>query len=92
MLSGVTASALAITGMAVLRIVVSSDSIKNATATSHGNMRLMASDGVAKWAGGKKSSTEADQDKKRASYCSQRGIVAQTIRSFRWQRNTHTMI
>jgi hypothetical protein len=32
-------------GTAVLRIVVSSDSIKNATATSHGRSRLEASEG-----------------------------------------------
>ena len=43
MLSGVTASALAITGTAVFRIVVSSDSMKKATATSQGSMRLRAS-------------------------------------------------
>ena len=30
------------TGTAVFRIVVSSDSIKNATATSHGKSRLLA--------------------------------------------------
>ena len=46
MLSGVTAKAFEITGTAVFRIVVSSDSIKNATATSHGNRRRAASDGV----------------------------------------------
>src|ERR1700691_2816802 len=46
MLSGVTASALAMTGTAVFRIVVSSDSMKTATAPSHGSMRLTASDGV----------------------------------------------
>jgi hypothetical protein len=33
-------------GTAVLRIVVSSDSMKKATATSHGKIRLAASDGV----------------------------------------------
>jgi hypothetical protein len=32
-------------GTAVLRIVVSSDSIKNATATSHGKSRLLEADG-----------------------------------------------
>ena len=32
-------------GTAVLRIVVSRDSMKNATATSHGNRRLLASEG-----------------------------------------------
>jgi hypothetical protein len=32
-------------GTAVFRIVVSSDSIKNATATSHGKSRLLEADG-----------------------------------------------
>ena len=32
-------------GTAVFRIVVSSDSMKNATATSHGKSRLLATDG-----------------------------------------------
>jgi hypothetical protein len=41
MLSGATWSAVAIVGTAVLRIVVSSDSIKNATAISHGTRRLL---------------------------------------------------
>jgi hypothetical protein len=41
---GVTASALAITGTAVFRIVVSSDSMKNATATYHGRSRLIEAD------------------------------------------------
>jgi hypothetical protein len=41
MLSGATWSAAAIVGTAVLRIVVSSDSIKNATAISHGTRRLL---------------------------------------------------
>ena len=41
MLSGATWSAVAIVGTAVLRIVVSSDSIKNATAISHGSSRLL---------------------------------------------------
>ena len=45
MLSGVTANALAITGTAVFKMVVSSDSMKKATATSHGSMRLTAADG-----------------------------------------------
>src|SRR5580658_1797719 len=40
MLSGTTCKAVAIAGNAVLRMVVSSDSMKNATATSHGSMRL----------------------------------------------------
>jgi hypothetical protein len=42
MLSGVTLRAAEIVGTAVFRIVVSSDSMKNATATSHGNSRLLA--------------------------------------------------
>jgi hypothetical protein len=45
MLSGATPSAEEIAGTAVLRIVVSSDSIKKATATSHGRSRLEASEG-----------------------------------------------
>src|SRR6266516_7174719 len=40
MLSGATASAFAMAGTAVFRIVVSSDSMKNATATSQGNNRF----------------------------------------------------
>ena len=40
MLSGATLSAAAMVGTAVFRIVVSSDSMKNATATSHGNSLL----------------------------------------------------
>src|SRR5580698_9335448 len=46
MLSGVTASALEITGTAVFRMVVSSDSMKKATATSHGSRRFTASGGA----------------------------------------------
>src|SRR5260370_15209 len=46
MLSGVTSIACAIVGTAVLRIVVSSDCMKKATATSHGNSRLVVSVGV----------------------------------------------
>ncbi len=42
MLSGVTLSALAIDGTAVLRIVVSSDSMKKATAISQGRSALLA--------------------------------------------------
>ncbi len=42
MLSGVTLRALAIDGTAVLRIVVSSDSMKKATAISHGSSALLA--------------------------------------------------
>ena len=41
MLSGATLSASAMAGTAVFRIVVSSDSMKKATATSHGNSRLL---------------------------------------------------
>jgi hypothetical protein len=33
-------------GTAVFRIVVSSDSMKNATATSHGKSRLLEADGA----------------------------------------------
>src|SRR5579863_453266 len=47
MLSGVTFSASEIAGTAVFRIVVSSDSMKNATATSHGKSRLLEADGAA---------------------------------------------
>src|SRR5580693_2687490 len=47
MLSGVTLSASEIAGTAVLRIVVSSDSMKNATATSHGRSFLLEADGAA---------------------------------------------
>src|SRR5580704_4898796 len=45
MLSGETASACETTGTAVFRIVVSSDSMKNATATSHGRICLLAAEG-----------------------------------------------
>src|SRR5690242_5932368 len=45
MSSGVTSIAWAIVGTAVLRIVVSSDCMKNATATSHGSSRLIVSVG-----------------------------------------------
>ena len=44
-LSGATWSAVAIVGTAVLRIVVSSDSIKNATAISHGSTCLLEAAG-----------------------------------------------
>jgi hypothetical protein len=47
MLSGVTFSASDMAGTAVFRIVVSSDSMKNATATSHGKSRLLEADGAA---------------------------------------------
>ena len=40
-LSGTTLRAWAMVGTAVFRIVVSSDSMKKATATSHGNSRLL---------------------------------------------------
>jgi hypothetical protein len=40
MLSGATASAFATAGTAVFRIVVSSDSMKEATATRHGSSRF----------------------------------------------------
>jgi hypothetical protein len=45
MLRGVTWSAAEIAGTAVFRMVVSRDSIKNATATSHGKRRLLAPEG-----------------------------------------------
>src|SRR5580698_2413103 len=45
MLSGATCRASAIVGRAVLRMVVSSDSMKNATATSHGRTRFTVSVG-----------------------------------------------
>src|SRR5579863_3826520 len=41
MLSGATFNAAAIAGTAVFKMVVSKDSMKNATATSHGNNRLL---------------------------------------------------
>ena len=44
MLSGTTPSALAIAGTAVFRMVVSSDSMKSATATSQGKSRLAAAE------------------------------------------------
>jgi hypothetical protein len=44
MLRGATPRAEEMVGTAVLRIVVSSDSIKRATATSHGRSRLEASE------------------------------------------------
>src|SRR5450755_4634769 len=43
MLRGGTLSACAMAGTAVFRIVVSSDSMKNPTATSHGTSRLAVS-------------------------------------------------
>src|SRR5277367_5468351 len=45
MLRGATPRAEEMVGTAVLRIVVSSDSMKKATATSHGRSRLEASEG-----------------------------------------------
>jgi hypothetical protein len=47
MLSGATCNAAAIVGTAVFKIVVSRDSIKNATATSQGNSRALAGLSVA---------------------------------------------
>ena len=47
MLSGATLSAVAIAGTAVFKMVVSSDSMKNAIATSHGNNRLLDISAVA---------------------------------------------
>jgi hypothetical protein len=47
MLSGPTPSAVAMVGAAVLRMVVSSDSIRKATATSHGSNRRVVSAGAA---------------------------------------------
>jgi hypothetical protein len=44
MLSGATPSAFDITGTAVFRIVVSSDSMKSATATSQGKSRFAAAE------------------------------------------------
>jgi hypothetical protein len=46
MLRGATPRAEEMVGTAVLRIVVSSDSMKKATATSHGKKRLEASGGT----------------------------------------------
>jgi hypothetical protein len=46
MLRGPTWRAFEIAGTAVLRMVVSRDSMKNATATSHGSSRLLAAEGV----------------------------------------------
>jgi hypothetical protein len=46
MLNGATRSAAAIFGTAVFKMVVSSDSMKNATATNHGNSRLLRALGV----------------------------------------------
>src|ERR1700731_3897845 len=43
MLSGCTSSACAMAGTAVLRIVVSNDSMKKPTATNHGSRRLAVS-------------------------------------------------
>src|SRR5580700_3715517 len=47
MLSGVTLRASEMAGTAVFRIVVSSDSMKNATATSHGRSFLLETGGAA---------------------------------------------
>ena len=43
MFNGATCNAAAIVGTAVFKIVVSSDSMKNATAISHGSRRLLVS-------------------------------------------------
>jgi hypothetical protein len=58
MLRGATPRAAEMVGTAVLRIVVSSDSMKKATATSHGKRRLEASDGPDK---GGLTTCEADE-------------------------------
>jgi hypothetical protein len=47
MLSGATPRAAEIAGTAVFRMVVSKDSIKNATATSQGKRRLDDAEGFA---------------------------------------------
>ena len=52
MLSGETTRAAEIAGTAVLRIVVSNDSMKNAIATSHGKSRLAASEAMAEGSDG----------------------------------------
>src|ERR1700683_4131186 len=52
MLRGATFKAAEIVGTAVFRIVVSSDSMKKATATSHGSSRLLAADGGEEAGGG----------------------------------------
>src|SRR5271156_3097099 len=52
MFRGEMARALAMTGTAVFRILVSIDSMKKATATSQGSIRLMAS-GEDVWGAGK---------------------------------------
>jgi hypothetical protein len=44
MLSGTTSSAFAIAGTAVFKMVVSSDSMKSATATSQGKSRFAAAE------------------------------------------------
>src|SRR5580704_17423596 len=51
MLSGAIRRAAATVGTAVLRMVVSSDSMKNATATSQGTTRLTASEIGGAWLG-----------------------------------------
>jgi hypothetical protein len=57
MLRGAAWRADEIAGTAVLRMVVSRDSIKNATATSHGKRRLLVSEG---WRGGVGAASELD--------------------------------
>ena len=51
MLRGTMPSACAIAGTAVFRMVVSSDCMKNATATSHGKKRFTASMEIAEGTG-----------------------------------------
>lgn len=46
MLNGATLNAAAIVGTAVFNMVVSNDSMKNATATSHGSKALLVLPGV----------------------------------------------
>ena len=53
MLRGATPRAAEMVGTAVLRMVVSRDSMKNATATSHGRMCLPATDGLCGGAAGR---------------------------------------
>ena len=68
MLSGVTLRAAEIAGTAVFRIVVSSDSMKNATATSQGNSRLLAGESCG--AGAKEGSGALiGGEPGRAAYC-----------------------
>jgi hypothetical protein len=59
MLKGAMPSALAMAGTAVFRIVVSSDCMKKATATSHGKKRFMASIETADGTGAASAATTA---------------------------------